>query len=73
MDPHEQADQARDLVVETIKNEGEKTPARIIAAVESAHGNLTDEAVRGAVWSLVNTGAVELTGDGRMRLRSGIE
>jgi hypothetical protein len=65
---HQLAKSAQDSVLEQVRhNEGQR-PSDVISAVEQSHSELPDETVRGAFWSLVTSGNVVVTDEGRLRI-----
>jgi len=58
---------AQDEVLAQIRL-GERSPGQVLDALEHLNQTFSSDVLRGAVWSLVSRGDVEVSWDGKMRL-----
>jgi hypothetical protein len=66
----EQATKVQQAVLGVLRRVGgEAEPARVIHETRNQVPGVPEEVARGAIWSLVNSGTLELTWDGHIRAR----
>jgi hypothetical protein len=66
----EEASRVQEAVLRVVRTVGgEAEPAQVIHEARTQVPGVAEEVARGAIWSLVNSGRLELTWDGHIRAR----
>ena len=64
-------EEASASISNVLRDRGDQRPSDLLREIESAESVLSGTAIRGAIWTLVNRGEVEITSEGRLRLSEG--